>query len=64
MGSHDKLPQQVPTDSGGAWLRFGNRDVEMPKGETIVGRSQRCGIILDDPLVSRTHARIFSNCGD
>lgn len=63
MGSHDKLPRQAPTENTGAWLRFGDRDVEIPEGETIAGRSQRCGVILDDPLVSRTHARIVSNRG-
>lgn len=63
MGSYDNLPRQVPTDNSGAWLRFGDRDIEIAEGETIVGRSQRCTVILDDPLVSRTHARIVSNRG-
>lgn len=62
MGSHDKLPQPAPAESG-AWLRFGDHDVEIPEGETIVGRGQQCGVILDDPLVSRSHARIVSNRG-
>ena len=60
MGSYDKLPRQAATENTRAWLRFGDRDVEIPEGETIAGRSQRCGVILDDPLVSRTHARIVS----
>lgn len=63
MGSQDKLPRQVPMHSGGAWLRFGDRDVEIPAGETLVGRSSTCAVVLDDPLVSRTHARIVSNRG-
>jgi hypothetical protein len=30
MGSQDRLPRQAPTESG-AWLRFGDRDVEIPE---------------------------------
>ena len=30
----------------------------MPQGETLVGRSANCQVTLDDPLVSREHARI------
>lgn len=30
----------------------------MPQGETLIGRSTACHITLEDPLVSRTHARI------
>jgi pSer/pThr/pTyr-binding forkhead associated (FHA) protein len=44
-------------------LRFGDHDVEIAQGETLVGRSATCAVVLDDPLVSRTHARIVSNRG-
>ncbi len=30
----------------------------MPQGDTLVGRSANCQVTLDDPLVSREHARI------
>jgi len=30
----------------------------LPQGETLIGRSTACHITLEDPLVSRTHARI------
>jgi pSer/pThr/pTyr-binding forkhead associated (FHA) protein len=39
------------------WLRFADRsDVELPPGVTVVGRSDRCQIVLEDPLISRRHA--------
>jgi pSer/pThr/pTyr-binding forkhead associated (FHA) protein len=38
------------------WLRFSDHDVELPQGETLIGRSERCQIVVDDPLVSRRHA--------
>lgn len=45
------------------WLRFGDHDVELPQGETIVGRSPRCQLVIDDALVSRNHARIVVTRG-
>ena len=43
------------------WLRFGDHDVELPQGETVLGRSVKCQLVIDDPLVSRSHARIVVN---
>jgi pSer/pThr/pTyr-binding forkhead associated (FHA) protein len=43
------------------WLRFNDYEVELAQGETIVGRSPKCQLVMDDPLVSRAHARIFVN---
>jgi hypothetical protein len=40
------------------WLRFGDHDVELAPGETFLGRSPKCQVVLDDPMVSRNHARI------
>lgn len=37
-------------------LRHQNGDVELPVGETLIGRAQECRIALDDVLVSRRHA--------
>ncbi|HVU01585.1 MAG TPA: FHA domain-containing protein [Polyangiaceae bacterium] len=45
------------------WLRFGDHDVEVAQGETILGRSPKCAVVLDDPLVSRQHARLVVNRG-
>jgi hypothetical protein len=40
------------------FLRFGDHDVELSTGDTILGRGPRSTVVLDDPLVSRTHAKI------
>lgn len=37
-------------------LRYQSTDLEMPKGEFVVGRSSSCHLALDDALVSRRHA--------
>jgi hypothetical protein len=40
-----------------AWLRFADRsDVELLPGVTVIGRSDSCQIVLEDPLISRRHA--------
>jgi hypothetical protein len=39
-------------------LRFLLQEVELPPGETLLGRSSTCQLSLEDPLVSRQHARI------
>lgn len=44
-------------------MRFGDHDVELAEGETLIGRSPKCEVVLDDPLVSRTHARIIVSRG-
>jgi pSer/pThr/pTyr-binding forkhead associated (FHA) protein len=62
LGSYDNLPRQIPAENG-VWLRFGDHDTEISEGETLLGRSATCAIVLDDPLVSRTHARIVVRRG-
>jgi len=42
-------------------VQFGydkRRDVEIPEGETVIGRELDCGIILDTPNASRHHAKV------
>jgi len=39
-------------------LRFLLQEVDLPQGDTVIGRSTSCQVTLDDPLVSREHARI------
>lgn len=39
-------------------LRFLLQEIDLPQGDTLVGRSASCQVTLDDPLVSREHARI------
>jgi pSer/pThr/pTyr-binding forkhead associated (FHA) protein len=54
----------IPVQSGiRVWLRFGDHDVEVAQGETIIGRSPKCKLVLDDPLISRAHARMVVHHG-
>jgi hypothetical protein len=39
-------------------LRFLLQEVDLPPGETIIGRSASCHVTIEDPLVSRQHAKI------
>lgn len=39
-------------------LRFLLQEIDLPQGETLIGRSVGCHITIEDPLVSRTHARL------
>lgn len=39
-------------------LRFLLQEIDLYPGDTIIGRSATCQITIDDPLVSREHARI------
>lgn len=39
-------------------LRFLLQEIDLQPGDTIIGRSTTCQITIDDPLVSREHARI------
>lgn len=39
-------------------LRYLARDIDLPEGQFLVGRTGDCNLALDDPLVSRRHALI------
>ena len=39
-------------------LRFLLQEIDLPQGDTLIGRSASCQVTLDDPLVSREHACI------
>ena len=39
-------------------LRFLLQEFDLPPGETILGRSPECHVSIEDPLVSRQHARV------
>jgi hypothetical protein len=40
-------------------LRFLLQEFDLPYGETLIGRSPECSITIEDPLVSRRHARVL-----
>jgi hypothetical protein len=40
-------------------LRFVLQEFDLPRGTTLVGRSLDCHLTIEDPLVSRRHARII-----
>ncbi len=40
-------------------LRFQVQELDLRLGETLLGRGDDCHVTIDDPLVSRHHARIF-----
>jgi hypothetical protein len=39
-------------------LRFLLQEIDLPQGETLLGRSASCHVTIEDPLVSRQHAKI------
>jgi DNA-binding winged helix-turn-helix (wHTH) protein len=41
------------------WLTVGQRRLSLASGENIVGRDESANVRLDDPMVSRRHARIL-----
>jgi pSer/pThr/pTyr-binding forkhead associated (FHA) protein len=47
-----------PTQVARYWVEYRGHPHELPLGETLIGRSSGCGVTLDDPLVSRRHARL------
>jgi pSer/pThr/pTyr-binding forkhead associated (FHA) protein len=42
-----------------ARLRLELQELDLPLGATIIGSAPECHVTLDDPLVSRRHARIL-----
>jgi pSer/pThr/pTyr-binding forkhead associated (FHA) protein len=38
------------------WLRIGSERIPLRQGETTVGRSPYCSIVIDSPTASRQHA--------
>lgn len=40
------------------WLEYRGQRYELPRGTSLLGRSEVCQILLDDALVSRQHARV------
>jgi pSer/pThr/pTyr-binding forkhead associated (FHA) protein len=46
------------------YLRREERDVPLPEGPIIVGRSSACDLVLEDPRVSAEHARLAATAKD
>jgi hypothetical protein len=44
-------------------LRFLLQEFDLPRGATVIGRSLECNLTIEDPLVSREHARIMIDDG-
>ncbi len=40
-------------------LRFLLQEFDLPRGITLIGRSLECHVTIEDPLVSRQHARVI-----
>ena len=40
-------------------LRFHLQEIDLQRGVTLIGRSEECEVTIEDPLVSRRHARIL-----
>jgi DNA-binding winged helix-turn-helix (wHTH) protein len=47
------------TSVAARWLSVGHRRLSLANGENIVGRDEAASVRLDDPMVSRRHARIL-----
>jgi hypothetical protein len=45
-------------------LRFHLQEVDLQRGITLIGRSEDCEVTIEDPLVSRPHARIVVDGDD
>jgi hypothetical protein len=45
-------------------LRYQQHDLELSEGQFVIGRSAECQLSLDDPLVSRNHARLTVHAGE
>jgi len=42
-----------------AFVVCGDRLVELPQGESVIGRDLRCWMVLNEPTVSRAHLRLL-----
>jgi predicted component of type VI protein secretion system len=42
-------------------IAYKNTSIEAPEGEFVIGRSEECHLVLEDPSVSRVHAAIVRN---
>ncbi|HEX7670402.1 MAG TPA: FHA domain-containing protein [Polyangiaceae bacterium] len=45
------------------WVRFGDQELALTAGETLIGRAENSHIVVSEGLVSRRHARIVLDGG-
>ena len=45
-------------------ITYKNTNIEAPEGEFLIGRGNDCHLVLDDPSVSRIHAKLEKKGGD
>ena len=55
---YDRPVQPAPRPAPGAVLRGPGGDRALGEAVTLIGRSRRCDVVVDDPNVSRQHAEI------
>jgi hypothetical protein len=51
--------EELTKHSVKSWLTLPGRDHPLVVGEQSIGRSPECDLMIDDPLISRQHARIW-----
>jgi DNA-binding winged helix-turn-helix (wHTH) protein len=51
-------PRQAARDALRAWLVWNDRVLPLAEGENLIGRDPSCSVWLDQPGVSRRHARV------
>lgn len=56
--AEDVGERTAPRDALRTWLAWNDRVLPLGAGENVIGRDPACGVWLDQPGVSRRHARI------
>lgn len=56
--AEDVGERTAPRDALRTWLAWNDRVLPLGTGENVIGRDPACGVWLDQPGVSRRHARI------
>ena len=54
----DIAPRPLARETLRAWLLWNDRVLPLAEGENVIGRDPSCGVWLDQPGVSRRHARL------
>ena len=55
----DIAPHPPARDALRTWLMWNDRVLPLAEGENVIGRDPACGVWLDQPGVSRRHARVI-----